>query len=145
MDIGSLLFLVGVAYLFYLVLRYGGYTSTERAILEENLPEDENMVYKASLVSEAEKVSFSCENPECANKITAYVRRGIIALQEGTTGSCEGELELECGKCCWLYQLDEYLEEEPVEETADEPLVEEAIPASENPVQEEIKNRSKYL
>jgi hypothetical protein len=145
MDIGSLLFLAGVAYLIYLVVRYGGAQGAETAESEQTFLEDENMVYKPTLVCEAEKVSFTCENPECQNKMTAYVRDGRTVLQEGTTGNAEGEMELECGKCCWLYMLDEYLEEEPAEETVDEPLAEEAIPASETPVQEEVRSRSKYL
>jgi hypothetical protein len=145
MDLGTLFFLGGAAYLVYLALRYGGSRGAEITETEETFLEDKNMVYKAALVCEAEKVSFECENPECANTITAYVRDGRIVLQEGTSGNCEGELELECGKCCWLYQLDEYLGEEPVEETVDEPPTEEAIPASETPVQEEVRSRSKYL
>jgi hypothetical protein len=152
MDIATLLFLAGVAYLFYLLLRYGGSQGAETAEPEETSLEDENMVYKASLIREAEKVSFTCENPECQNKITAYVRDGGIVLQEGTGGNCEGELELECGKCCWLYRLDEYLEEYAAEETADEPLketadesAEETSPGDEESPPEETRSRSKYL
>jgi hypothetical protein len=145
MDLGSLFFLAGAAYLLYLVVRYSGSSGAETREIGEPLTEYENMVYKAALVCEAEKVSFTCENPECLNTMTAYVRDGKTVLQEGTTGNCEGELELECGKCCWLYQLDEYLEEEPVEDTVDEPPIEEAIPASEKPALEEIRSRSKYL
>ncbi|MFA5132834.1 MAG: hypothetical protein WC444_05935 [Candidatus Paceibacterota bacterium] len=145
MDLGSLFFLVGVAYLLYLVLRYGSYTSAERAILNEDLSEDENMVYKPELVCEAEKVSFTCENPECQNKITAYVRDGEIVMQEGTNGNCAGELELECGKCCWLYRLDEYLEDDPVDEPADDVQVEEPVPAEEEPTARETKSQSKYM
>ena len=146
MDTGSLFFLAGVAYLFYLLLRYGGSRGPETTEAGETFSEDENMVYKAALVCEAEKVSFTCENPECANKMTAYVRDGKTVLLEGTTENCElGELELECGKCCWLYRLDEYVEEDPVEETVDEPLAEEALPADEESPPEEIKSKSKYL